>query len=269
MKNTYFDIANLKHTIKRNRLKSRLVFTLLTIFITGIIAFPLAGCQSAPAWEGDLRLKVANEIADMTVASMAEWDNEISRIDGMLDAEEIKLQKLEQVAEPIIKWADMQTADAIKYQWTPRQVEITSGLDEVKNDQFEAKEVQFRVEMLATGDMKYSSIILIKDISTGKTKKYEQLRDEIRSGISALLQQRDIIVKVRNTARMTGLSVVDQYQQWNAQKINKVTYNISGPGLGMNDGLTDGTWTYYLGETNKLVPVDAAAQGLKRALTGR
>lgn len=269
MKNSCFYIANLKHTIKRNRLRSQILITLVAIFMMSIIALPMAGCQTAPAWEGDLRLKVANEIADMTVASMAEWDKEINRINGMLDAAEIKLQKLEQVAEPILKWADMQTADAIKYKWTPKQVEITSGLNEVKNDQFEAKEVYFRVEMLATGDMKYSSIILIKDISTGKTKQYEQLRDEIQSDISALLQQRDTIVGVRNTARMTGLSVVDQYQQWNAQKINKVTYNISGPGLGINDGLTDGTWTYYLGEVSKLVPADAAAQALKKVLTGK
>jgi hypothetical protein len=269
---TCYDVTNIKNTkntMKGRQLRSKLLLTLATVAMLALVTLPLAGCQVAPAWEGDLRVKVANEIADTTVASMAEWDKEVKRIENMLDPVEIKLQKLEQVAEPILKWIDIQKADAIKYQWTPRLVEITDGLNEVKNDQFEPTKVQFIVEMLPTGAMRYSSIILIKDISTGKTSSYEQLHDEFQEDISILLQQREGVVQVRNAARSTGLSVVDQYKNWKVQQVNKVTYNISGPGLGMNSGLTDGTWTYYLGEVNKIVPADAAAKALKRVLTGK
>ncbi len=262
------DALNPRRMIKINRPQLKLFIALVTIIILSAGTLPLAGCQTVPSWEGDIRANAANKLADTTVASLAEWDKEINRIDGMLDAVETRLQKLEQVAEPVLKWVELQKANAIKEQCSPQLLEITNGLNEVKNDQFKVVKVQLFIEMCSTG-MKYTPVILIGDITTSETSPYEKLRDEYQDNISVLLQQREAIVNVRNTARTTGLSVVEQNQNWKAKKINSTTFIISGPGLGMNQSLTEGSWTYYLGASNQLVPADTAAQSLKRVLTGK
>lgn len=252
---------------RRTAPQFRPVIILITVIMLVASIISLAGCQAAPEDSGDIRADVSSQLADMTLASVLQWDKEIKQLDSRLDVAEVKLQKLNQVATPAKKWIETQQAKAQKEQWTPQVVNVTSGLDEAKNDQFRLEKLQFWVEMMSDGT-KYTGVMRITELATGKTSSYEQFSDDFQGDISRLLQEREALVTARNLARSAGLSVMDQYKSWKLVKIQNGVYTISGEDLKLDKGLAAGTWMYYLKE-NQLSPTDDAAAKLQKVLTGK
>jgi hypothetical protein len=247
--------------------KTLLRFTYLPVMAAAIIlAGIFGGCISGPG-ETQVQDKVADKLVLMTRDAITGWDKEITRIDVELTQAEVKLGKLNQVLKPALQWVDLMKAQAQKEQWTGDTVEVMEDLDQLKNDQFKVAKLQFLVEMLSAG-IKYSSNIQVFDFVTGKVIPYEELRNALQAQVNTLAQQREAKVNTRNTARSTALSVLKQYQAWNAQKVNSSTYNVIGNGLGLNMALTTGTWTYHT-DTGQLDPANAAATNLQKVLTGK
>jgi serine/threonine protein kinase len=236
------------------------------VLIIGALFFTIIpGSQSA---SGTLLIqgKVAEKLTSMTRDAISSWDKEIIRIDGELTQAEIKLGKLKQVAEPALKWVDLMKTKAIQEQWNGRVLEVTSDLNQIKNDQFRIAKLQFLVEMLTAG-MRYSSIIQIDDLISGQIRPYEELLNILQTQVTTLSQKREARARTRNTARSTAVAVFDTYPNWNEQKVNDVTYNLTGQGLGLETAITMGTWTYST-DSEELKPVGAAATNLRRVLTG-
>jgi hypothetical protein len=227
----------------------------------------LTGCQSSGEIEASIKSKVAKNLTDMTAAAVTDWNREIGRLDTELAAAQQKLIKVEQVAEPALKWVGQMKADAQMYLWNARILEVTDELNTMKNDQYKVAKLQFTAEMLSAG-MRYSSVIMIDDLISGKTTVYEELRDTLKSQVVTLSQQKEAKSKIRDMAQSTVANLPGQAVNWKVQKINSITYTISGPGLGMETGPAVGLWTYST-DTDKLTPTDTAAFALQKVLTGK
>jgi hypothetical protein len=237
------------------------------VLLIAALLLGVAGCQSG---SGELLIKgkVAEKLGSMAKDAITGWDREIVRIDGELTQVKTKLGKFNQVAKRALKWVDYVKAKAQQEQWNGRVLEVTSDLNQFKNDRFSVAKLQFKVEMLTAG-MRYTSTILIDDLTAaGTLTPYEELLNTLQNQVNTLSQQREARVKTRNTARSAAISVFDLYPKWKVQKVNSITYNVSGQGLGMETALTMGTWTYST-DTEQLDPSDAAATNLRKILTGK
>jgi hypothetical protein len=242
-------------------------FKFLSILAAMLIVVVIcSGCRSGSA-ELLIQGKVATKLGSMAKDAITGWDREITRIDGELTQAETKLGKLNQVVDPALKWVDLMKLKAQQEQWNGRVLEVTSDLNKLKNDQFKVAKLQFLVEMLSAG-MRYSSIIQIDDLVTGQITPYEELRNTLQTQVNTLAQQREAKAKVRNTSRSTAMSVFELYKNWKVQKVNSITYNVSGQGLGMETALTMGSWTYST-DSEQLDPSDAAATNLRKVLIGK
>jgi hypothetical protein len=170
------------------------------VLLIAALLLGVAGCQSG---SGELLIKgkVAEKLGSMAKDAITGWDREIVRIDGELTQAKTKLGKVNQVANRALKWVDYVKAKAQQEQWNGRVLEVTSDLNQFKNDRFSVAKLQFKVEMLTAG-MRYTSTILIDDLTAaGTLTPYEELLNTLQNQVNTLSQQREARVKTRNTAR--------------------------------------------------------------------
>jgi hypothetical protein len=250
----------------RGNMLSRKAVVSTVLVAVLILAVILGGCQSGSA-ALLIQGKVAQKLGTMAKDAINGWDREIARIDGELMQAKTKLGKLNQLAGPALKWVDYIKAQAQQEQWNGRIVAVTSDLNKFKNDQFSVAKLELKVEMLTAG-MRYTSTIHIDDLKTGQVTPCEELLNTLQNQVTTLTQQREARAKTRNTARSTAITVFDLYPKWKVQKVNSITYNVSGQGLGMETAITMGTWTYST-DTEQLDPSGAAATNLRKVLTGK
>ncbi len=239
------------------------IMLLGTIFV----ASGMVGCQQAGSASDVIPIKASNSLLNTAITTIKAMDVEIARMDSDLTAVETRLAKVEQVAKPALQWIEYMKTKAQQEQWNARILEVTSGMDKMKNDQYQVVKLQFIVDFLTAG-MRYSSVIQIDELATGKVTPYEELRDSLKRQVTELTYQRETKAKARNLAQSTALGLKDQYKQWKATKIDSATYRVSGNGLGMSQGPTVGMWTYNT-DLGKLTPLDEAASALQKVLLGQ
>jgi len=231
-----------------------------------VLLSTFAGCQSRSP-ELLIQGKVATRLTAMAADAINAWDKEIAAIDAELTKAEIKLGKVNQVAAPALKWVDLMKAKGQQEQWNSRILEVTSDLNKLKNDQFKVAKLQLNVELLSAG-LRYTPVIQIDELATGQITEYEELRNTLQRQVTTLTQQREAIAKARNTARSTAMNVFAQYKNWKVQRVNSITYAVSGQGLGMETALTTGRWEYST-DADQLTALDNAAIALRKVLTGK
>ena len=249
-------------------------FRLLALFI-GLVVFTstvlLTGCVSTkPEVEDEIRAKVVSSLTATKETTLRELEVAISKLDQEISALNLKLDKLNQVAAPAQEWVQVQKADAEKKGYGGTRIVESMGYlesDAFKNDQFRVVKLQFTSEMLSAG-IKYTSVIRIEDLMTGKIGLLEEFRSELEDSISALTFNLNAKKKTFNLVASTADNVLNQSQNWKVIKVNPTTYNVSGLGLGMEGDLTNGVWTYYL-EPERFVPSDAASNALLKVLGGK
>jgi hypothetical protein len=247
-----------------------MAWAMVTIMLLGTIfvAGGMVGCEQEGLSGDVIVAKATNNLATTAVSTIKAMDAEIAAMDSELNAVETKLLKVEQVAKPALGWIEYMKGKAKQEQWNARILEVTSDLAKFKNDQYQVVKLQFIVEFLTAG-WRYSGVIHIDELAMGKVTPYEELRDNLKKQVDDMTYQRETKAKARNLAYSTALGMKDMYQQWKATKIDSVTYRITGVGLGMTQGKTAmGTWNYNT-ETDKLTPVDEAADNLQEVLLGK
>lgn len=246
---------------------------LIVLGVALISATLLTGCVSAsskPKIEDEVRAKVVSRLAVIKDTTLQELSAEISRIDREVSTLKLKLDKLNQVAAPALEWVQTHKAEVERAGYGGLRIVESLGYlesDKFKNDQFRVVKLQFTSEMQSAA-IKYSSVIRVEDLATGKVSPLEELRSELEKRISDLTFQRNAKKQTSDLAASTADKVFSQSQSWKVVKVNQTTYNVSGPGLGMEPDLTTGVWTYYM-EPERLVSSDAASDKLLKVLTGK
>ncbi len=267
------NISKIHNTgLKKTELSMMRLLALVTglVLLVGIML--LTGCASTSTSEvvEEVRAKVVNSLTVIRDTTSNELGAEISRIDQEISALNSQLNKLNQVAAPALDWVQIQRADAERAGYGGKRTVEAGGYlesDQFKNDQFRVVKLQFTSELLS-GSTKYTSVIQVEDLITGDVRPLEELRTELEGKISAQTLQRNARKKTYDLAATTADGVLSQSQNWQLIKVNVTTYNVSGQGLGMAQGLTTGVWTYYL-EPEGLVPSDAASSALLKVLMGK
>jgi uncharacterized protein YlxW (UPF0749 family) len=248
----------------------RLVALVLGVMVLlGAMLLTACASSSSSEVEEEVRAKVVSNLTAIRDNTSQELGAEINRLDQEITSLNGQMDRLNQVVAPALEWLQVQKEDAERMGYGGKRTLEAAGyleLDKFKNDQFRVVKLQFTSELLS-GSTKYTSVILVEDFLTGTVTPLEDLTKEIQEKISALTLQRNASKKAADLAAVTADGVLSQYQNWRVIKVNITTYNVSGPGLGMAQGLTTGVWTYYL-EPENLVPSDAASEALLKVLKG-
>jgi len=258
--------------IKFYRLRQvALVLGLVVLLLSAVLPIGCASSSSSADIEEEVRINVLNILESIKDTTLGELSAEISSLDQEIASLNEQLDKLNQVAAPALEWVQVQKAEAEKAGYGgKRTVEAASYLesDKFRNEQFRVVKLQFTSVMLS-GSTKYTSVINVENLSTGAVASLEELTKEFESKISALTQQRNAGKTVADTVAFTADDVLGQYQNWRVVKVNLTTYNVSGPGLGLERGvITTGVWTYYF-EPENLIPSDAKSDALLKMLKGK
>jgi hypothetical protein len=127
--------------------------------------------------------------------------------------------------------------------------------------------LEFTVEK--SSSRKYTNIINVLDLMTGKQTLYDDLRNELKAtadNLKQLVQQR---LKALELSYTTASTVMNQYQTWKETKVDSVSYTISGPALGYSGTkLAPGMWTYN-STANTITPNDTGSSNLEKIIMGR
>jgi hypothetical protein len=241
------------------------VFSTTVLVLLAIFSIS-AGCSlgSSP----DIAGPFAKDIVDMASATLSQITNEVQGMDVELNAAETKLLKLEQLLTPALAWIELTKTKAQQEGWGGKRIiQVTKELNRFQNDQYQIAKLQLGTEMISAG-MKFETVINIDDLTTGTITPYEELRDDLKSKISALMQQRGAKVQKWKLVQSTGVAVLEQGSTWKIAKVDNVTYQVAGPGLGWDNSLTRGEWLYYTDE-GKLSPSGTPAQALEKLLKGK
>lgn len=258
--------------IKLSRLRRvALMLGVVVLLVSVVLPIGCASSSSSAEIEDEVRVNVLNILELMKDTTLGELSTEINSLDQQIASLNEQLDKLNQVAAPALEWIQVQKAEAEKAGYGgKRTVEAASYLesDKFRNDQFRVVKLQFASVMLS-GSTKYTSVINVENLRTGAVASLEELTREFEGKISALTQQRSARKNVADTVAVTADGVLGQYQNWRVVKVNLTTYNVSGPGLGLERGvITTGVWTYYF-EPENLIPSDAKSDALLKVLKGK
>lgn len=211
----------------------------------------------------------AGGISDMTVFTLTVLNSEVKKIDNDMAALQTKLNKLEQVGKAAQQWIDYTKAKGEKEIWGGvTSVEVIEDLVKFKNDQYQVVKLQLIATRQSAG-LNFQAVINVFDQKTGVESKYEELRDTLKKQIDGFKALRDTKAKRWNLIKSTSLGVFKDVATWRISKLDKVTYQFVGQGLGWDsNALTRGEWNYYT-DTKKMAPVDAAAQALESLLKNK
>jgi hypothetical protein len=196
-------------------------------------------------------------------------DSELKVIDQNLYTTEEKLLKLEQVVVPALEWIENQKVELLsEYKYGSWHSHVTpESLDKFKNDQYEVTALELTVHGIGTPNQEFHSAIKVTDLATKIQSDWETIDSELKWRKSTLEKQRQVKLEAGHLSASTLLSVIEHLGDWEIQAINRTTYCISGPGLGMAGELTAGKWTYYR-TSKEIIPSDTQSEALQKILSG-
>ncbi len=239
----------------------RFILRIVSLLVLAIILLSfLVHCTS----ESDIRREAMTVFIAMNKTGITTIDSELQKIDEQRYATEMKLQKLEQVASPALKWLETQkTRDFKTGNWLVRVT--PEGLAQLKNDQYRVTEVEFYISRAGSSAQDSSFTLKVIDLTTDRIDKCEEFKNYLESTISSLKQQWQEKFKDRELAISTLNSLMENWRNWKVKKINQTAYEITGSALGWADKLTVGTWTYYR-DKKELKPSDEPGRVLQNVL---
>lgn len=195
---------------------------------------------------------------------------ELQVIDRRIYSTEEKMMKLEQVVTPSLGWVEDKKAELLNKfvsgswsSWVTQE-----GLQGLKNDRYEVTALELLVYEIGTPNQKFLATIQVRDLETGEQGDWQELGNELeieRASLERWRQQE--IEHARQSASMLQ-AVLEHLAEWKIQRVDSYTYIISGYGLGLAGGLTDGTWV-YLRDAKEIVPANAYSQELHDVLHGK
>ncbi len=250
--------------MKRKHLNS-VIAILLFVLIVNL----LPGCITvqSPGTPFSMQEDAAVALIKSTTELLAPIDQELDVVAIDLKAANIKLLKLQQVGIPSQNWITEMTVQSEKEQWSPRRLNMTTDLKQLRNDTYEVVKLQFSVESVAPKRTN-TSVVTIYEIATAKEYRYDDLRADLQAKVDGL----KLILKSRTDNMLLAIStikdVVTYYPGWKAVKVDSSTFSIRGPGLGLAAAPVVGEWKLSTA-LGKITPVDAPATALLKVLSGQ
>jgi len=240
----------------------------------------MASCTPVDEDEG-IGEEVVYHLVKMNEAAVVEMDLEADSIGQELYPIMEKLAKLGQLAIPAYEWVEIQSEELPekKQSGSWRAVVPEEGLTEFKNDQYRITHLEFQARNIGEKDQSFSSVIKVSRLGATKENHMETVFDAL---YQQKLYQEDKIKSIgekRLISSWTLNGVIRQWQGWEIQKIDDVTFTVSGPGLGiagdslkapdldMDEKLITGQWTYHR-DSGKVVPADSQSAALEKVLSG-
>jgi pSer/pThr/pTyr-binding forkhead associated (FHA) protein len=239
------------------------VIVLLVIVLAGVLLAVLL-----PGATEEINVEVVDSLMQMNTAAIDGVGLEIDEIGRQVREIEDDLLKLEQVATPAEEWVEHQESKVTEYNkgtsWNMRVAQ--DGLDRLKNDRYQVTKLEYSVSHANTPQEKTSSVIEVTDLNTGSKYDLETITNTLEERKAKLAQQARMRGEKGELAIATFKEVMEGWEGWEIEKTSsKSTYIVSGHGLGWDDGLTVGSWTYYR-ETGEIVPRDNKSEALKDVL---
>jgi hypothetical protein len=229
------------------------IFIVIFILVTAAIV-PSTGCTSRTIAAG-----VAQSIMQMNKGAVENIDSEIAKNDRQLYDTEVELSKLDQVLTAAFDWIDYQKSVSKPGKFHIRVLE--SGLKQLQNDRYgiTSLEADITKDSLSVTDCSY--VIKVQDFMTTQIDDWNILKDSLTNSKTTLEQNRQAMVDARELSIATINNILKYVNDWKIKKVSGATYNVSGPGLGWSETLTDGSWTYDR-DKGTLVPNDEQANDL-------
>jgi hypothetical protein len=225
------------------------------------------GCITVAPAE-DIGGALTTALAAMTKSTLESYNGQVAQLDAQLAEAQTKLNKLEEVAKPALEWIELTKARATSEGWGgTRTVQVGRDLNLLQNDQYRIAKLELVVSLISAGH-KFEPTILIDDLKTAQVTPYEDLRDSFQKQIDTLKKQRQTILQSWDVVKAAGSGAVEQSANWKITKVDSVTYQVSGEGLGWSNGLVRGDWLYNT-STGSPAPSGTAAQALQKVLTGQ
>ena len=230
----------------------------------------LAMLCTAGGCKADTNDTIKEEIVDsfvqMVSGAMDVLETDLERIDkDIIDTQE-KILKLEHVVTPALEWAKVKEANVSTYtkgSWVT-QADSKWLAANLKNDRYQVTSVKFSALGIGSQYQETSVEIKVSDLDARITKDWESAEVELVNKKEKLEQRREAVISSGMLSVTTLQNVIENFDEWVVNKINKTTFSLSGPGLGIP---AEGTWTYY-SESSKIVPADKQSQSLKKVLSG-
>lgn len=251
--------------IKLSRKKLLAIIVGVVVVIGVIAGVSLTGADA----NAEIRDGVVNSLAQISDEGIEVMDEDIARIDEEISEVIVRQQKFEEVAAPAMAWVE---AQKIKAPEDPRSSWITrvgeEGLARLKNDYYHITKMEFVALDVGTPTEDMSGVVEVTDLTTypKTTRSFEAAFKELEQEGLTLEQRREEKLISRDMSTATLKKVISYRDEWEIRKINKTTYSISGPGLGIP---TAGIWTYYRsGDAGEIVPADSPSKALKEVLLG-
>jgi hypothetical protein len=213
---------------------------------------------------GDIRYEAMNAFIPLYETGIDQIDVELNNIDEQRYSMEVSLLKLEQVVTPALEWLEFQETQNFKTgNWL---VNITpEGLARLKNDQYSAIKVEFFINDVGTPYQDISSTIMVTDLTKGTTNNWEDVKFNLEYTKSSREKQWRETLKYRELSTTTINNLVKNWQNWEVRNINQTIYEINGIGLGWDDRLVVGSWTYNQ-DNKELIPLDEPGRALRKVL---
>ena len=227
----------------------------IVVFVLVIMAvLPATGCTSRVIAAG-----VAQSIMQMNKGAVENIDSEIAKNDRQLYDTEVELLKLDQVLTAAFDWIDYQKSVAKPGKWHIKVLD--SGLKQLQNDRYSitSLETDITKDSLSVTDCTY--VIKVQDSMTTQIDDWNILKDSLTNSKTTLEQNRQAMVDARALSIATVNNILKYVNDWKIKKVGSATYDVSGPGLGWSETLTNGSWTYNR-DTGTLAPNDKPAEEL-------
>jgi hypothetical protein len=208
-------------------------------------------------------------LIQMNAGSMDSVATDLEIIDQNLYKTEEKLLKLEQVVVPASEWIENQKIELLaKFKYGSWYSRVTpESLAKFKNDQYEITTIELAVYEIGTPNQTFRTVIKVTDLETKAHGDYGKFESELKGQKSTLEEQRQVKLEDAQLSSSTLINVIEHAGDWEVQKIDSTTYSISGPGLGVDGGLTSGNWFYYR-DSKTVIPADAQSVALQRIISG-
>lgn len=240
---------------------NRRILAVVLIMLTLVFALSV-GCVP----QNQIKTGAFNSLVQMNEAGIKGIDSEIVRIDQSIYDAKVRLLKLEQVAKPALKWVEYQKTK--EYQtgsvWNVRIAE--EGLAKLRNDRYRITTLELEALRTSGNGWQFSSTVKVTDVTTNETSDLGAVSAELKSLIASLEKQRQAKLASRASSISTMKSIVAYVDNWKVEKSNQNTYQLSGPGLGWAERITEGRWTYQV-DSKEMVPVDNQGTALKNILS--
>lgn len=240
--------------------KSILNILLVSLMMLGIST----GCTSNHS--------ISQEFVDCLIKINADIekkvDSDLKIIDQNLYVTEQKLLNLEQVLLPAQEWIEHQKVQLLEeHQYGSWHTRVTpEGLAQFRNKDYEISALEVFVRGIGTPAQEFDTVIKVTDLATKMQGDWETVEGELKWRKSTLETDRQAELEAGKLSATTLLSVIGHLGDWEINRIDSNTYNISGAGLGMAGDLTTGNWTYYRASKN-IVPTDVPSSALQRILS--